>query len=114
MGKSDDNNNPLNCPVTRTVKYIGGRWKPIILFLLLDKTRRFGQLSAFVPTISRKILTQQLKELEADGFIERKQYKEIPPRVEYKSSEIGKSLIPIMNTMCDWGKSMGIELEGTK
>jgi DNA-binding HxlR family transcriptional regulator len=92
------------CPVTATVALIGGRWKTIILFVLTEHTRRFGEISVRMPSISRKVLTEQLKELEADGLISRKQYKESPPRVEYSLTELGKSLSPIFNAMAVWGK----------
>jgi DNA-binding HxlR family transcriptional regulator len=94
----------IACPVTATIALIGGRWKTIILHVLSEHTRRFGEISARIPSISRKVLTEQLKELEADGLISRKQYKEIPPRVEYSLTELGKSLSPILNEMAVWGK----------
>ncbi|HEY0610936.1 MAG TPA: helix-turn-helix domain-containing protein [Chitinophaga sp.] len=99
-------NNPFNCPVTRTVEYIGGRWKPIIIFLLIDKPLRFGKLAMFMPTISKKILTQQLRELEKDELVIRHVFKEIPLRVEYELSERGKSLLPLMMAMKEWGNTM--------
>lgn len=92
------------CPVTATIGLIGGRWKTIILYILSDHTRRFGEIAARMPSISRKVLTEQLKELEADGLISRTQYKEIPPRVDYALTELGKSLRPILNDIADWGK----------
>jgi DNA-binding HxlR family transcriptional regulator len=96
--------NPENCAVVRTVGYIGGKWKPIILIRLLTGGQvRFGKLSVQMPDISRKILSQQLKELEEDGLIIRHSYMEKPPRVEYELSERGKTLIPILKAMYDWG-----------
>ncbi|CAM4093907.1 transcriptional regulator, HxlR family [Pedobacter westerhofensis] len=92
------------CPATATMALIGGRWKTIILYILSDHTRRFGEIAARMPTISRKVLTEQLKELEADGLISRTQYKEIPPRVDYAMTELGNSLTPILNDIADWGK----------
>jgi DNA-binding HxlR family transcriptional regulator len=100
--------NPRNCPVTRTVDYIGGKWKPIILELLMDGTIRFGKLALFLPSISRKILTQQLRELEEDGLISRHSYPEKPPRVEYKLSEKGQTLVPVLQAMHEWGKKAGM------
>ncbi len=94
----------IACPVTATMALIGGRWKTIILHVLSENTRRFGEISCRIPSISRKVLTEQLKELEADGLISRKQYKEIPPRVEYSLTALGKSLSPILNEMAIWGK----------
>jgi len=92
------------CPVTATIALIGGRWKTIILYILSENTRRFGEIAARMPSISRKVLTEQLKELEADGLISRKQYKEIPPRVEYSLTDLGRSLSPILNDMAIWGQ----------
>jgi DNA-binding HxlR family transcriptional regulator len=92
------------CPVTATIALIGGRWKTIILYVLSDHTRRFGEIAARMPSISRKVLTEQLKELEADGLISRKQFKELPPRVEYSLTDLGKSLSPVLNEMAAWGK----------
>jgi DNA-binding HxlR family transcriptional regulator len=89
--------NPENCAVVRTMGYIGGKWKPIILIrLLTGSTVRFGKLAVQMPDISRKILSQQLKELEEDGLITRHKYLEKPPRVEYELSERGKTLIPVL------------------
>lgn len=93
----------MSCPVTATLGVIGGKWKPIILYCLTSGTKRFGELSVRIPTISRKVLTEQLKSLEEDGLVLRKQYKEIPPRVEYSLTEMGESLSPIFNQMEVWG-----------
>ncbi len=101
--------NPNNCPVTKTIGYIGGKWKPIILFLLMDGSMRFGKLTLFLPSISRKILTQQLKELEEDGLILRHSFSEKPPRVEYELSERGQTIIPVLKSMCAWGEMVGKE-----
>jgi len=99
--------NPENCAVVRTVGFIGGKWKPIILIRLLAGGQvRFGKLTVQMPDISRKILAQQLKELEEDGLIIRHSYMEKPPRVEYELSERGKTLIPILKAMHDWGVQM--------
>lgn len=88
---------------------IGGRWKPVILFVLSARTLRFGEIAVRMPAISRKVLTEQLKELEADGLIMRKQYKEIPPRVEYSLTELGKSLEPVFDNMAEWGRKHVME-----
>ncbi len=98
--------NPFNCAVVRTVHYIGGKWKPIILIRLIDGPVRFGKLTVQVSDISRKILTQQLRELQEDGLIIRHDYQEKPPRVEYELSERGKTLIPVLKAMFDWGVQM--------
>jgi DNA-binding HxlR family transcriptional regulator len=95
-------NNP--CPVTATITLIGGRWKPIILYHLSDHTRRFGDIAARMPAISRKVLSEQLKELEENGLINRQQFKEIPPRVEYSLTDLGKSVKPLLIHMATWGQ----------
>lgn len=97
------------CPVTATISLIGGRWKTIILYILSDHTRRFGEIAVRMPSISRKVLTEQLKELEADGLINREKFKEIPPRVEYSLTDLGKSLTPILSDMATWGREMVVK-----
>lgn len=93
------------------MKYIGGRWKPIILFLLVGRKMRFGQLAAMMPSISRKMLTEQLREMVRDGLLERNEVEGVAQRVEYRMTELGNTLIPIMDTMCNWGKTTGAALE---
>lgn len=90
------------CPMTRTMATIGTKWKPILIFVIGKKKMRFGQLAAQVSLISRKVLTEQLKELEEDGILIRESFKEIPPRVEYALTEKGLGLLPILKAMCDW------------
>ena len=92
-----------HCPVTATLELIGGKWKTIILYSLTTGTRRFGEIAVRIPDISRKVLTEQLKELEADGLILREQYKEIPPRVEYSLTDLGKSLSTVIRELEIWG-----------
>lgn len=92
-----------NGSVEATLSVIGGKWKPIILYQLVFGTRRFGEIAARIPTISRKVLTEQLKELEIDKLIKREHYKEIPPRVEYSLTELGESLMPLFQEMARWG-----------
>ena len=91
------------CPVTATLQLIGGRWKTIILYCLSAGTKRFGEIAVRIPDISRKVLTEQLKELEADGLIHREQFKEIPPRVEYSLTDLGKSLSSVIQELEKWG-----------
>lgn len=97
---------PVTCPMIRTMSYIGGKWKPVILARLVVGNIRFGKMTVLIPDISRKILSQQLKELEEDGLIIRHSFNEKPPRVEYELSELGRSLMPILNAMNDWGLQM--------
>jgi DNA-binding HxlR family transcriptional regulator len=93
----------IKCPVTGMLQLIGGKWKPVILYCIRSEKRRFGEISARIPDLSRKVLTQQLKELEEDGLVARKQFNEIPPRVEYELTALGKSLSPVLNEMEKWG-----------
>lgn len=100
-----DTDEIVECPVSATLELIGGKWKPIILNCLVHSTRRFGELAVRIPTISRKVLTEQLKELERDQLIVRQQFKETPPRVEYSITELGSSLSPVFDAMAAWGKT---------
>jgi DNA-binding HxlR family transcriptional regulator len=94
-------------PVEATVDILSGRWKPLILWALMDGTLRFGQieeeLSVYTPNITQRMLTRQLRELEDDGLVVRKVYPEVPPRVEYTLTERYKSLLPIVEQMYAWG-----------
>ena len=91
-----------NCPFTRAIGTIGNKWKPIIINVIATRTIRFGQLASIIPLISRKVLTEQLKELEEDGLLERLAYKELPPRVDYKLSEKGLAFLPILEYIKEW------------
>ena len=91
------------CPVKLTADIIGGKWKPLILFYLEGRTRRFSELRRLIPGMSKKMLTQHLRELERDDIIRRKIYAEVPPRVEYSLTRHGESLKPILKLMSAWG-----------
>lgn len=84
-------------------KYLGGKWKIEILYYIYLKTMRFSELKRQMPAITQSTLTKQLRELEADGFISRYIYQEIPPKVEYSLTSLGKSFIPILEHMKQWG-----------
>ncbi|NOT75762.1 MAG: helix-turn-helix transcriptional regulator [Cyclobacteriaceae bacterium] len=92
-----------NCPVTATMDVIGGKWKLLIIHLINNDINRFGKMSMILKDISRQMLTTQLRDLESDGIISRIVYAEIPPRVEYFLTPKGKSLVPVLNALKDWG-----------
>jgi DNA-binding HxlR family transcriptional regulator len=94
----------VHCPVEITLTVIGGKYKPVILYhLAVESVLRFGELRRMLPFASKKMLTQQLRELEADGLLTRKVYHQVPPKVEYSLSARGKSLQPVLNAMLSWG-----------
>lgn len=95
---------PYKCSVATTLEIIGGKWKSLILWHLRQKTLRFSQLQRRLGNITQKMQTQQLRELERDGIIHREVYAEVPPRVEYSLTDLGRSVIPILEQMCSWGK----------
>jgi DNA-binding HxlR family transcriptional regulator len=92
-----------NCPVKLTASIIGGKWKPSLLFCLEGRIRRFCELQRLIPGLTKKMLTQHLRELERDGIVRRKIYAEVPPRVEYSLTRHGESLKPILKLMSSWG-----------
>ena len=91
-----------DCPVYTTLKMIGGKWKPLIFYHLKDGKQRFNYLHRAIAGISQRILTLQLRELEQYGLIDRQIYAEVPPRVEYSLTELGESLIPVLENLADW------------
>jgi len=95
--------NEFYCPVEITAGIIGGKWKPLILFYLQNKTRRFGEIQKLLPGVTKKMLTQRLRELEKDGIVHRRVYAQVPPRVEYSLTRHGQSLRPILELMSGWG-----------
>ena len=94
-----------NCPVDATLNLIGGKYKSLILWHLINDTLRFGELRKLIPQATPKMLTQQLRELEEDGLLIRTVYPVVPPKVEYTMSELGKSINPILTAMYDWGEN---------
>jgi DNA-binding HxlR family transcriptional regulator len=91
------------CPVKLTTDVIGGKWKPLILFYLEGGTKRFGELRQLIPGMTKKMLTQHLRDLERDEVIRRKVYAVVPPKVEYSLTKHGESLKPILKLMSAWG-----------
>ncbi|MEB7433702.1 helix-turn-helix domain-containing protein [Staphylococcus pasteuri] len=93
-----------NCPVEAVISLIGGKYKPIILWYLLNNTLRFNEIQRLLPQASPKMLSQQLKELQKEGFIEKVIYPEVPPKTECYMTDYGKTLEHILNEMCNWGE----------
>lgn len=91
------------CPVETALDLIGGKYKPLILWHLADGTLRFGQLQRLMPKATPKTLTNQLRELETAGLLTRTVYPEVPPKVEYTLTPLGRSLYPILSSLCRWG-----------
>ncbi|HDR8083503.1 TPA: winged helix-turn-helix transcriptional regulator [Bacillus cereus] len=94
--------NKYSCPVEAMVEVIGGKWKGVILYHLSDGKKRFNELKRLKPNITQRMLTLQLRELEADGIIHREVYREVPPKVEYSLTDLGESLRPVILLMMEW------------
>lgn len=97
----------FSCPITAAMAVIGGKWKILLIFNLLAGTKRFGELRRLVPGITQKMLTQQLRELEDDGIVRRRVYPQVPPKVEYSLTALGRGLEPVLGQLCAWGRSHG-------
>ncbi len=94
------------CSVELTLQVIGGKWKPVILYHLGRRgTLRFGEIRKSMPSITQKMLTQQLRELEADGMVRRQVHAQVPPRVDYTLTDLGQSVMPVLKELCRWGGS---------
>ncbi|WP_371366467.1 putative HTH-type transcriptional regulator YtcD [Sporomusa rhizae] len=100
-----------NCSMELTLDLIGGKWKSLILWHLGDNALRFSELKKSLPKITQKMLTQQLRELEASGLVNRHIYTQIPPKVEYSLTPDGKSLLPVLETLCQWGLNYANTME---
>ena len=108
--KNDINSLPA-CPVETTLTLIGSKWKVLILRDLIDGKKRFGELKKSIGSVSQKVLTAQLREMESDGLVKRTVYAEVPPRVEYELSELGNTLRPVLDSMLLWGKEYKEKIE---
>jgi DNA-binding HxlR family transcriptional regulator len=97
------NGKTYHCPVEAALDVIGGKWKPLILWALGENTLRFSELLRELHGVNTKMLTKQLRELEEDGVIVRTVYPEVPPRVEYAITGFGKTILPILGELCEWG-----------
>jgi len=93
----------FGCPVEATLEVVGGKWKGIILYYLLQDTLRFSELRRVMPNITQRMLTKQLRELEAANIVTRKVYAEVPPKVEYSISDYGTTLAPVIQALQQWG-----------
>lgn len=101
-----------SCPAEFTLSMIGGRWKIPLIFHLLAGPKRFSELARALRGVTQKMLTQQLREMERDGLVERKVYAQVPPRVEYALTPLGRSLQPVVDAMCQWGEAHGAPTKG--
>lgn len=99
------------CPVETTLTLIGDKWKVLILRDLMPGTKRFGELKKSIGSVSQKVLTAQLRDMEENGLVHREVYAEVPPRVEYSLTDLGNSLKPILDSMLIWGESYKKQLE---
>lgn len=97
----------VECPVTRFLRVAGGKWKLLLVMHISQGTNRFGQLQRAIPAISKQMLTTQLRELEADGIVHREIFPVVPPRVEYTLTELGRSLLPVVGVVREWGIAHG-------
>ncbi|HBE70189.1 MAG TPA: transcriptional regulator [Planctomycetaceae bacterium] len=100
----------IACPVEATLELIGGKWKGIILYHLLDGKLRFSELKRLIPCVTQRMLTKQLRELELDGLVSRFVHAEVPPRVEYELTKEAKTLKPILQSLKAWGAKHGVKL----
>jgi DNA-binding HxlR family transcriptional regulator len=91
------------CPVEATFSVIGGKWKPLIIHHLMRGTKRFSELQRAIPSVTRHMLTEHLRELEADGIVHREVYKQVPPKVEYSLTAAGLALKPVLDQILEWG-----------
>jgi DNA-binding HxlR family transcriptional regulator len=101
----------FSCGLDATLHLISGKWKPLVLFFLRDGSKRYGELKRVVQGVSDKVLIQQLKDLEADGVLLRTDYREVPPRVDYALTPLGRSLADALVPLCTWGAEHMAEME---
>ena len=98
-------NREPNCPLELVLGMIGGKWKGVILYYLLQGTQRFSQLQRAMPNVTQRMLTKQLRELEADGIVHREVYPVVPPKVEYSLTPLGQSMRPMVDALREWGEA---------
>src|SRR5882724_6854576 len=97
-------------PVERALKVISGRWKAVILYHLFDGPKRLSELKRLAPNASQKVLIQQLREMEEHGLVHREIFRQVPPRVDYTATVLGRSLEPVIMSLCEWGRRHATEL----
>ena len=114
MAKHRDFSCSAGCPVEATLDLIGGKWKGVLLYRLLEGTQRFSSLKRSLPAITQRMLTKQLRELEEAGLVSRLVYAEVPPRVEYSLSPLGRSLSPIIAALRSWGENYLLRESGSE
>jgi DNA-binding HxlR family transcriptional regulator len=102
---------PFTCGLEAALAVIGGKWKPLVLYHLARGTLRYGELRRAVGAVTHKVLIQQLKDLEADGIVKRVDYAEIPPRVDYSLTKLGRTLAGALAPLCQWGTDHGREID---
>lgn len=102
-----------HCAVDVAMGFIGGKWKAVILWYLRDEPKRFGELNKLIPGITEKMLSMQLRQLEKDGIVERQVFAEVPPRVEYSLTDMGKNMIPMLEKIGEWGRAMAVRFGKT-
>lgn len=102
---------PFTCGLDAALAVIGGKWKPLVLYHLAKGALRYGELRRAVGSVTHKVLTQQLKELEADGIVKRVDYGEIPPRVDYSLTKFGQTLAIALAPLCQWGTAHAREID---
>ncbi|MBV9138542.1 MAG: helix-turn-helix transcriptional regulator [Hyphomicrobiales bacterium] len=98
-------------PAERALKVIAGRWKAVILYHLFDGPKRLSELKRLAPSVSQKVLIQQLREMEEHGLIHREIFRQVPPRVDYSATPLGLSLEPVIMSLCEWGRRHAVELD---
>jgi len=102
------------CPVETAVNLVGAKWKILIIYHLIGGVKRFNELRRLLPGVTQRMLTLHLRELEKDGLVVRDVYPEVPPRVEYSLSELGRSLTPILTQLGDWGREYEEKFRGER
>lgn len=105
MARKSNTKYTEDCPVERTLEIIGGKWKSVILYQLLGGAQRFNGLRRLLPQVTPRMLTKQLRELEESGLLERNVHPQTPPRVEYRLTEVGKTLKPLLMSLKKWGET---------